>query len=536
MSYPLTVLMLTALLSTSAVVAVEIQPEILVAPSAFKGVHGLAVDHQGRLLAGSVVGSSIYQVNIDTGEVQTFIGPDQGQADDIAIGPTGAMAWTAFTQGKVMYRENDQAPIRVLAEQLPGINSIAFNQATGQLFASQVFLGDALWEIDLRGEQEPRLIAKDMGGFNGFEVGADGWIYGPLWFKNQVVRINPVDGEIRMVADGFATPAAANFNSKGMLYVVDTQTGELVRVDVSQGTKTTVAQLSTSLDNLAIDAQDRIFVSNMADNSIVQVDPDTGATRIITQGGLAVPAGLVLSEDGKTVYIADFFAFRAVSTDTGQVTDIRRVHGSDAQYPSAVGMGEKHFYLTGLSSNVLHIINRADLSTAALLTGFNAPSDALELPDGTLVVSEMGSSSLIQLSGNDFAARSTLATGLNGPVQMALGKDGQVYLTEASGFLTRIDPASGQVTRVAKDLAMPEGLAQAADGQWIVAETAAKRISKLDLVTGQRSIIAGDLPIGLAAAPGMPPSGIPTGVAVDQQGRVYFGSDTDNGLYRLSVK
>ena len=35
-------------------------PEQLVAPSAFKGVHGLAVDKQGRLLAGSVVGNSIY--------------------------------------------------------------------------------------------------------------------------------------------------------------------------------------------------------------------------------------------------------------------------------------------------------------------------------------------------------------------------------------------------------------------------------------------------------------------------------------------
>lgn len=526
-------LLLTALVSTPIFAAVDIRPKALVAPSAFKGVHGLAVDHQGRLLAGSVVGSSIYKVDIDTGEVQTFIGPDQGQADDIAIGPKGEMAWTAFTQGKVLYRENDQAPIRVLAENLPGINSIAFNQNTGQLFASQVFLGDALWEVDVSGEAEPRLIAKDMGGFNGFEVGGDDWVYGPLWFKGQVVRINPVDGEMKTVAEGFETPAAVNFNSKGELYVVDTEAGTLIKVDVGSGKKVVAAELSTSLDNLAIDAQDHIFVSNMADNSIIQVNPDTGEKRTITEGELAIPAGLVLSEDGKTVYIADFFAFRSVDTKTGQVTDIRRAHGSDVQYPTSVGLGKQHLYLTGLSTNVLQIINRNDLSTAALLPDFNAPSDAIELADGSVVVSEMGSGSLIKLSGPDFADRSTLVTGLNGPVQMALGKDGQVYLTEASGFLTRIDPVSGQITRVAKDLAMPEGLAQTADGQWIVAETAAKRLTKIDLVTGQRSIIAKDLPIGLAATPSMPPSGIPTGVAVDQQGTVYFGSDIDNGLYRL---
>ena len=79
-------------------------PEQLVAPSPFKGVHGLAVDKQGRLLAGSVVGASLYEVDTDSGEVQTLIGPNDGQADDIAIGPNGEMAWTGFYTGKVMYR------------------------------------------------------------------------------------------------------------------------------------------------------------------------------------------------------------------------------------------------------------------------------------------------------------------------------------------------------------------------------------------------------------------------------------------------
>jgi hypothetical protein len=37
----------------------------------------------------------------------------------------------------------------------------------------------------------PRLIARDLGGLNGFEVGPDGMIYGPLWFKNSVVRVDP---------------------------------------------------------------------------------------------------------------------------------------------------------------------------------------------------------------------------------------------------------------------------------------------------------------------------------------------------------
>jgi len=46
--------------------------------------------------------------------------------------------------------------------------------------------------------------------------------------------------------------------------VVDTALGQLVRVDPKTRAKKMVAQLKPSLDNLAIDDKDRIFVSNMA--------------------------------------------------------------------------------------------------------------------------------------------------------------------------------------------------------------------------------------------------------------------------------
>lgn len=531
---PLIPALLASLIAIATFAEESRSPETLVAPSAFKGVHGLAVDQQGRLLAGSVVGNSIYQVDIDSGEVTTFIGPDEGQADDIAIGPKGEMAWTGFYTGKVMFRENDTSPIRELATGLPGINSIAFNQETGQLFASQVFLGDALWEIDLKGETEPRLIGKDLGGFNGFEVGADGWIYGPLWFKGKVVRINPANGEMRTVAEGFDTPAAVNFDSKGNLYVVDTHAGTLNRIDTESGDSEQVAQLATSLDNLAIDNQDRIFVSNMADNSVEQVDPTTGQSRVITRGDLAVPAGMALTEDGSTLYIADIFAFRSVDTATGHVTDIRRSHGSDVEYPLAVGLGKDRLLLTSFSTGTLQVLSRSDHATLAMVHDLNAPSDAVELSDGSVVVSELGSGFLQKLTGDKLENKTELASGLNGPVQMALGKDGMIYLTEAAGTLTKVDPNSGEVTRLAEGLAMPEGLAQTAEGNWIVAETAAAQLVEINPVTGEKKVIATDLPIGFPAGPGMPPSGVPTGVAVDARGNIYFGSDINNGLYRIA--
>ncbi|HBT06597.1 MAG TPA: hypothetical protein DEB22_09265, partial [Alcanivorax sp.] len=63
-----------------------------------------------------------------------------------------------------------------------------------RLFATQVFMGDALYEIDRSGEQPPRKIIEGMGGLNGFEFGPDGHLYGPLWFKGEVVRVNVESG------------------------------------------------------------------------------------------------------------------------------------------------------------------------------------------------------------------------------------------------------------------------------------------------------------------------------------------------------
>lgn len=509
-------------------------PEQLVAPSPFKGVHGLAIDKQGRLLAGSVVGNSIYQVDIDSGEVSTLIGPDDGQADDIAIGPNGEMAWTGFYSGRLLYRENDDAPIQVLATDLPGINSLDFNDETGALYASQVFLGDAVWEIDRTGQQPPRQIAKDIGGFNGFEVGSDGWLYGPLWFKGQIVRINPADGDIKVISSDFTIPAAANFDSKGNLYAIDTFHGQLKQVDQNNGQTRLVAQLDSSLDNLALDAQDRIYVSNMANNRITQVNPQTGDTRQIVGGDLAVPAGLALSEDGKTLYVADVFALRAVDTDSGKVTDLRRAHGSDAEYPINVSLGRERLLVTSFSTGTLQLISRSDNSTLAMVHHLNAPSAAVELDDGSVLVSEMGSGKLLRLSGPELAQRSDAASGLQGPVQMIRGRDGMVYLTQMSGELTRFDPESGTLSTLANGLQLPEGLAELPDGRLLVAEPSVQRLLIIDPQSGATEVAADNLPIGLKPGPGMPPTGLPTGLAIDAQGQIFFPSDIDNGLYRLA--
>ncbi len=458
-------------------------------------------------------------------------------ADDIAFAPDGTMAWTGFLTGDLYSRKGD-GPIKKLASGLPGINSLAYRK-DGRLYATTVFLGDTLYEIDVEGVKPPRMIMEKMGGLNGFEFGPDDMLYGPLWFKGQVAKVDVDKPELTVVADGFKTPAAVNFDSKGNLWVVDAALGQLVRVDPKTGAKKVVAQLKPSLDNLAIDDKDRIFVSNMADNGIQEVDPETGAAKQLIIGKLALPGGIGVVSDGAkdTIYVADLFAYRTVDGATGEVSEPARMHadGVTLEYPmSATAKGDE-VILSSWFTGTVQVMDRKSGKTREMMHGFKAPHDAIRLADGSILVNELGNKSLIRASGEHGKDRNVLIGDLEGPVGLVGGPKGEVYVTEAvAGQVSKVE-GNGEKTVVAKDLKRPEGIALAGDGKLIVAEVGPKRIVQIDPQNGTVTEIAGNLPIGLpAAAPGGLP--VPTGVGVGESGTIYFSSNIENAIYKVAKK
>src|SRR4051794_35413006 len=510
----------------------------LVPGSAFHGVHGLGIDKSGRLFAGSVAGAALYEVDRTNGTAKIAVPSPEGMSDDIAFAPDGTMAWTAFLTGDLYSRKGDGA-VKKLASGLPGINSLAFRK-DGRLYATQVFLGDSLYEIDVEGEKPPRKIMEKMGGLNGFEFGPDDMLYGPLWFKGQVAKVDVDKGELTVVAEGFKIPAAVNFDSKGNLWVVDTALGQLVRVDPKTGDKKMVAQLKPSLDNLAIDDKDRIFVSNMADNGIQEVDPETGAARQVIIGKLALPGGVGVVSDGAkdTIYVADLFAYRTVDGATGEVSEPARMHadGGTLEYPlSATAKGDD-VILSSWFTGTVQVIDRKTGKTKEMMHGFKAPHDAVRLGDGSLLVNELGSGSLLRVNGEHGEDRTPVLGGLAGPVGLVAASKNEVYLTEAfSGQVSKVE-SNGERTIIAHDLKMPEGIALAPDGRLIVAEVGARRIVEIDPATGEVIEIAGNLPIGLAGAPGGLPTNIPTGVGIGATGTIYVSSDIENAIYKITKK
>jgi sugar lactone lactonase YvrE len=525
----------------------EYNQQFLVPGSWFHGVHGLAFNKDDQLFAGSVVGQTIYRVQVDSGEVDRVIDPPMGMADDIAFADDGTMAWTAFLLGKVYIRKPNGKTIEV-ANGMGGPNSIAFGK-DGRLFVSEVFLGDALYEIDLKNVDKPdfkpfprgelRRIAEKLGGLNGFEIHKDdGFLYGPLWFKGQIVKINLETGAIEVIAEGFKTPAAANIDpqNRDNVYVVDTGTGGVWSVSLTSKAKKLVASLKPGLDNLAFDSRGRLFVTSMTDNGIYLVDKQTGAHRTIVEGKLAIPSDLaVVTEGGRdTVHVADVFSYRTVDGQTGAVADVLRVHGDTHAYPIGISLGPKHTLLTSWFSNTVEKVDRKTGKLVATLGDFAAPVDALEMADGTIYVAELASANLVKVSA-DGKTRSTVVKELRSPVALAQGPGNLIYVTEiAAGAVSQIDVVTGARKVVADGLAGPEGIDVGPDGLLYVAEVGQKRVVTIDPATGTKTVIASNLDIGLAPYPGGPPALVPTGVAVGRTGTVYVSSDIRNALYKLT--
>jgi DNA-binding beta-propeller fold protein YncE len=298
-----------------------------------------------------------------------------------------------------------------------------------------------------------------------------------------------------------------------------------------------VAQLKPSLDNLAIDDKDRIFVSNMADNGIQEVDPETGAAKQVIIGKLALPGGIGVVSDGAkdTIYVADVFAYRTVDGATGEVSEPARMHadGGTLEYPmSATAKGDE-VILSSWFTGTVQVIDRKTGKTKAMMHDFKAPHDAVRLGDGSFLVNELGTGSLIRVIGED---RTPILGGLAGPVGLVAASKDEVYLTEAfSGQVSKVE-SNGERTLIASGLKMPEGIALAPNGRLIVAEVGARRIVEIDPLTGAITEIAGNLPIGLAGAPGGLPTNIPTGVGVGATGTIYVSSDIENAIYKITKK
>ena len=505
----------------------EIEP--IVEPSGLHSANGAAFGPDGRLYVASVMGESIFAFDIATGAIEVAAPPFAGEADDLVFTPDGEMIWTGLLEGVVRVRRKDGS-IQDLASDIPAANSIALTRDAKRLFVGQVFLAEGLWEVDLAGARPPRLVAEKTGGLNAAQFGPDGLLYAPSWERGQVVRVDPDSGEITTLAEGFKFPVAVRFDGRDRLYALDAATGELSALDAQDGryVPRVIARMATGLDNFMFGANGLAYVTNMVDNAIYEVDPETGVVRTLISGRLGFPRALALTADpgGDVLHIADGCAYRTLDTRTLEITDVARACASTIRLPTGISVRGRDVLLVCESFNTVQLFDRQG-EPVRDVGELTQPSAGLLLDGGDFLVTEPASGSLLRIRGE---ARDTLATGLQQPAGLADAGDGTVLVAESgTGRVLRVAIEGGEVSVLAEGFGALRAVAVGKSGLVAALDVDGGRVLTLDPHTGRSTLVAHDLPVGYLRQP-YPRSG---GLAVGSDDTIYVSADKENALYRI---
>ncbi|MDJ0597716.1 MAG: PQQ-binding-like beta-propeller repeat protein [Crocosphaera sp.] len=520
----------------------EVQANVLIPSSPFKGLNGINFDSAGDLYVGSFPEQKLYRVNINNGEFETFIDAPEGQGDDFFFSPSGEVFFTAFLSGEVRRFDPTTQTVNTIVSNLPGANPI-IQKEDGRIFVAQTLtpFGNGLFELDPTQSPPLTLINNNPGFLNSFDFGPDGLLYSPLQLAEAVVKIDVDTGTVQPVAGGFSVVTSVKFNSSGELFALDNIEGDVVRVDPVTGAKEVVVSLPGGLDTMAFSSDDLLYVTNHVEGAIYEVNTDTGETRqILESGGLAFPLGIAAFDD--KLYVADTYSYRVLDRETGVIenTALSRI-----QFPLNTSVNEDHILTSSWLSGRVQRLDRTTLSVLNDYEGFSLPYDAVELADGSILVADclVDAGQVTPIFGQvtqilDVAGtqRDTVASDLLCPTGLAVVDENTVLVSESLGNrLSSIDLSTGAVDVIATGLLQPEGIAYHEDGIVVVAEVGTQSLKAINLNTGKIRTLATDLPIGLPNAPGTPiPYGM-TGVTLIDD-TVYLAGDADNSIRTFSLK
>ena len=505
--------------------------ETLATGANISGANGIHFGPDGLLYVTSVIGSDLTVLHPETGEKVRRYTAEDGVfgPDDVAFAPDGSYYWTSILTGEVAGFTPDGEKV-VAARIPPGANPITFSD-DGRLFVSQCFLGTNLYELDPKGEAPPRVIADDLGpgcGLNGMDWGPDGRLYGPRWFVGEVVSYDVDTGERQTEATGFTVPAAIKFDSQGRLHVLDTGTGEVVRM--TEDGREVIGTLTPGLDNFAFDDNDTVFVSSYTDGFIKRQNED-GSFTDLQPGGMSHPGGVAVI--GDIVWVADVHAIRGFDRETGEEVITQR---------NVVGVGElggslnvsrdgDNLILSSWFDADVRIWDPNTQTRLRHIPNLAGPASAVRY-QGELAIAEHLKGS-VTLFGED--ENTVLADDLAAPT--ALVVDGEdLYVSDRSAgqilMIAQSGAALPEPTVIVSDLASPEGFLVVEDG-FVIVEAEASRILHVTGAGKRREIAA--FPAGTPGLPGLPPSQIFNGIAMDEDGNLFVTGEHDRVLYRVKA-
>lgn len=507
--------------------------ETVVAPNPLYGANGIRIAPDGSLWITQVNGDHITAWVPSTGElvIADPMGSPMGGPDDVAFDAAGNCYVTETLNNKVSARRGDDYV--VLLEDTRGPNGITIDPTSDRLFVDEMAEGGRVLELDRERPGSVRVIAEGLDWLNALERGADGRLYVPQVFAGQVIAVDIDSGAVEVVAADLALPTAVKFHPDGSLVVSEAAAGTITAIDLATGERRPLCRPGPGIDNLCFDAEGALYTSNFVETRVERWS--AGEAQLVDRiapGGLIGPAS-VAAWDGDGLIVADHNSIVRVH-DGGRLERLTTLLGNQQFVAdAALRVGGTIVALT-LAGEVVTIDPATGATTKLVeatgsmndqLLGLSAKLCSALASDGTNVLAAIGHD--VVAMRPDGSERTTTSFGETRIDAIAATGDLLAVADRDAGTVVVRAPHGDTVV---DGLEQPEAIAFH-DGALFVAETAARRITRVALDGTRRDAVVESAPIGMPQPCGR--LGRSASLHADA-GAVYIGCDGDGSILRLS--
>jgi sugar lactone lactonase YvrE len=509
----------------------------LVKDTLLAGGNGAQIGDDGALYVMHSGNSSISRIDLKTMKVTKLVHPYSGAF--VAVGMTPDGQGNFYVAGSTsiaseVYRIDKNGVKTVIAKL--NVTGIQYNKRTGRLFVSECHWGNRVFELDPSGVKEPKLLVKEnmIAVPEAFDIDPDtNDLIIPDFGSDKIVRVHPDTGEIKIIAQGFVLPVCVKVGTDKMAYVQE-YTGGVYRLGLDGLKKEKLAQLPPGVDNLAITPEGRLFSVSYWDATVFEVARDgSGKFKALFPKGPNQLTGILVKNN--KVLVSDGIMIRNVKKDQYEKTKLNAwaAHGMPMLHGLADGPGDQVIW-PDIVTNTVTIGDPAQGEFKVIAGGLNRPTAVLmSKSEPKIYVAEYGAGQITEVSLTD-GAKTALATGLEGPLALAI-IDKTLYVAEAkAGRFSKVDLSSGK-----KEVFLSSGvvgrvgaLVPDTAGNLLALDAASGRLFRINPKNMAISIVAENLPVAVYVIGSYPPVELPTLMTISPKGDIYIPT-ADRGLIML---